>query len=65
MIHSFYDSQSMIDYVRKNDVYVRHGDISIGNMIMVSYPDVHLVFDNQLDFDRWDSSGRPIQLTLF
>ena len=63
--HFFLDSQSLMDYVHANDVYVRHYDVSIGTITFIDCLSLHAAFDTRKDYDDWDSAGRPVQLSLF
>lgn len=63
--HFFSDSQSLMAYVRANDTYVRHYDVSIGTITFIDCSSLHAAFDTRKDYDDWDSMGRPVQISLF
>ncbi len=64
-VHFFSDSQSLMAYVRANDIYVRHYDVSIGTINFIDTSSLHAAFDTRKDYDDWVSAGRPVQLFLF
>ena len=63
--HFFSDSQSLMAYVRANDVYVRHYDVLLGTINFIDTSSLHAAFDTREDYEDWDSAGRPVQLSFF
>lgn len=63
--HFFSDSQSLMAYVRANDTYVRHYDISIGTITFIDCLSLHAAFDTRKDYEDWYVLGRPVQISLF
>lgn len=64
---AFSDSDSLADYVRKNNVVTWHGDYGMGNLIFIDSHDLHIVFMSRREYEKWDAAGRPLcfQLSLF
>lgn len=64
----FNDSVSLQRYVRENNVYTRHGDISIGSLEFIDsdYTNTHVVFFSRKDYEDWKSDiSKVYQICLF
>lgn len=63
----FSTSDELKRYLKENTVYVRHGDVSIGNLEFIDNSDLHVVFFSRADYEAWLSAGKPcfVQFSLF
>lgn len=63
----FVDSESLVDYVRRNNVVTWHGCHGIGNLTFIDSNDLHIVFSSRQDYENWCAKGMPenVQLRLF
>ncbi len=63
--HFFSDSASLREYFNAHNETVWHGDVGFGTLSYIDNRNVHVIFDTRKDYEDWDSSGRPVQLSLF
>lgn len=63
----FPDSESLADYVCKNNVVTWHGCYGMGNLVFIDSSDLHIVFSSRQDYENWCAAGKPVcvQLRLF
>ncbi len=63
----FSDSNSLIAYVKENNVVTWHGSFGIGNLNFIDNRNLHVVFDSRSEYESWVASGKPVnfQLSLF
>lgn len=60
----FPDSESLKEYVRKNNVITWHGSMGLGNLEFIDSYDLHIVFSSRQDYEKWCAAGKPVEVQL-